>query len=229
MRICILDCETTGLDPEQGAVCIEVAAMAYDTKYGPVESFASLIRHDSNAAEHINRIPVGALVEAPEAARIWERVQEIWETCEAFVAHRAEFDRKFVTPGMKTISSHPGIDSAVWICTKVDVDWPGGHRGDHLVHLALAYGLGVASAHRAMTDVDHIARIFTRVAETNDLEALLRRAMRPKKRFVALVSYDMRQLAKDAGFFWDDKNREWYREMPPEDAAALSFRTVERP
>jgi DNA polymerase-3 subunit epsilon len=229
MRVLIVDTETTGLNPEAGAVCIEVAAMVYDTKHGPIESFASLIRCDHNEAERINRIPVGALVEAPEAARVWERVQEIWETCEAFVAHRAEFDRKFVTPGMKSISSHPGIDSAVWICTKVDVDWPGGHRGDHLVHLALAYGLGVASAHRAMTDVDHIARIFTRVAETNDLEALLRRAMRPKKRFVALVSYDQRGLAKNAGFFWSEARREWYREMPPEDAAALSFRVKESP
>jgi DNA polymerase-3 subunit epsilon len=237
MRLLIVDTETTGLSPEDGAVCIEVAAMVYDTKFGSIESFSSLIRHDSNAAEHINRIPVGALLVAPEADRVWERVQELWETCDTFCAHRAEFDRKFVTPGMRSVSSHPGIDTAAWICTKVDVDWPGGHRGDHLVHLALAYGLGVASAHRAMTDVDHIARIFTRIAESHDLEAMLVRAMRPKKKYIALVSYDMKQLAKDAGFMWNDysqpgHNKEyptksWYRAMPPEDAEALSFRVKE--
>lgn len=235
MRLLVTDVESGGLEVEDG--CIEVAAMVYDTRFGPVESFSSLIRAEKNGAEHINRIPIAALAEAPEAARVWERVEELWETCDALVAHRAEFDRKFITPGLKSVSSHPGIDGAVWVCTKVDVDWPGGHRGDSLVQLALAYGLGVASAHRAMTDVDHIARIFTRVAENHDLEAILRRAMRPKKKYIALVSYDMNQLAKDAGFMWNDyskpgHNKEyptksWYRAMPPQDAGALSFRVRE--
>ena len=38
MRVLITDTETTGLSPEDGAVCIEVAAMVYDTKFGPIES-----------------------------------------------------------------------------------------------------------------------------------------------------------------------------------------------
>ncbi len=221
MQVLITDTETTGLSRDDGAVCIEVAAMVYDTKYGPIESYASLIEHGSNAAEHINRIQVGALNLAMPKDNVWARIDAMIADyeIEAFVAHRAEFDQKF----FEIVTTIP------WICTKVDIDWPGGHRGDHLVHLALAYGLGVASAHRAMTDVDHIARIFTRVAETNDLEALLKRAMRPKKRFVALVAYDQRGLAKSAGFLWSETKREWYREMPPEDAEKLFFRVKESP
>lgn len=226
MRVLIVDTETTGLSPDDGAKCIEVAAMVYDTKHGPIESFSSLVFHDRNEAEHVNRIPVGALGGAPSSEYVFGLFESMAGSTEALVAHRAEFDKKFV-PDVKL----------PWICTKVDVDWPGGHRGDHLTHLALAYGLGVVSAHRAMTDVDTIARIFSRVAENHDLEALLRRALRPKKKFVAVISYEMRQLAKDAGFMWNDysqsghnkgfPNKSWYRAMPPEDAEALSFRVRE--
>lgn len=226
MRILITDTETTGLSPEEGAVCIEVAAMVYDTKWGPIESFSSLIFHDRNEAEKINRIPVGALMLAPSREYTFGLLEAMARTTEAVVAHRAEFDQKFV----------PNLEKP-WICTKTDIDWPGVGRGDHLVHLALAYGLGVASAHRAMTDVDHIARIFARVAEKYDLEALLRRGLRPKKKYIALISYEMNGLAKDAGFMWNDysrpghnkafPNKSWYRAMPPEDADALSFRVKE--
>lgn len=223
MKVCIVDTETTWLSPEDGAVCIEVAAMLYSVPHAcAIESYASLILSDvENPAEHVNRIPASLYQRNGETPSVvWGRVAALAGEADAIVAHRAEFDRKFI-PASAT-------HDKIFICTKVDVDWPGGHRGDHLVHLALAYGLGVASAHRAMTDVDHIARIFTRVAEKHDLEALLRRAMRPKKRFVALVSYDMKQLAKDAGFFWDDKRREWYRSMCPEDIGALTFHVEER-
>jgi DNA polymerase-3 subunit epsilon len=225
MRVLLIDTETTGLDPEQGAVCIEVAAMLYSVGHAcAIESYAALLFLDGpNPAEHVNRICPGLCHgqgETPSVA--WDRVSALAGRADAIVAHRAEFDRKFV-PEIGNMKGKP------WICTKTDVDWPGGHRGDHLVHLALAYGLGVASAHRAMTDVDTIARILTRVAETASLKDLLHRAMRPKRRFVALVSYDQRALAKNAGFFWDEKRREWYRVMPPEDAGLLAFRTEDRP
>jgi len=225
----IIDTETTGLDPKSDR-CIEVAVLLYDVKQAqPVASYASLIHADGNeaygmpvnAAEAINGIPGTMLADAPEADIVWRCVKWLIKPAQVVIAHRAEFDRQFV----------PDLERP-WICSKVDVRWPGQMRGDHLVQLALALGLGVASAHRAASDVDTLARILTRVAEKgHDLEALLLHALRPKVLYFAQVSYDDRQKAKDHGFMWDQAKygKNWYRFMPPEDTKELPFPVREVP
>lgn len=215
--VAILDTETTSLEPPPAGQAIEVAVMLYDVQIAqPVASFASLIRSGSNEAEHINGIPAAMLVDAREADEVWRAVRWVVEPAEALIAHRAEFDQQFV----------PDLEKP-WVCSKVDLEYPGRLRGDHLVQLALGLGLGVASAHRAMADVDTLARILTRLAEKGvDLEAMIVRGMRPKVLFYAMVSYEMRQVAKDHGFLWNEAKhgKNWYRHMPPEDAEALPFR-----
>jgi DNA polymerase-3 subunit epsilon len=223
-RALLIDTETTGLNPEVDKV-IEVGACLYDLELGcPIESYAALLRYESNsnAAEHVNRIPVAALDGAREARLVWQQLEMIGIAADVVAAHRASFDQPFV-------ESSGFIQGRTWVCTKTDFDWPGVGRGDHLVHLALAYGLGVASAHRAAADVDMMARILTRIHELgHSLPELFKRAARPKKRFVAMVSYEMRQTAKDAGFLWSPETKEWVRQMPSEDAEALPFRVVQR-
>lgn len=217
--VTLLDTETTSLSPETGR-CIEVAVCLYDIKLAtPIASFASLIGPGGdNPAQHVNGIKPELLAEAPSADIVWDQVKRFVVRADCLVAHRAEFDRKWCPDFGKP-----------WVCTKTDIAWIGDRRGDHLVQLALSLGLGVASAHRAMADVDTMARILTRCAEMGaDLEAMFVKALRPKKRFVAIVSYDDRQIAKDQGFLWDEKRREWYRMMSPEDTGALGFKTVER-
>ena len=184
------------------------------------------------------------------------------------VAHRAEFDQGFVQKSLDALESPDSYDvledwdpSKPWVCTKSDIEWPSKLRGDSLVQLAFGLGLGVASAHRAASDVDTMARCLTRAREvlreevrqicdliprkdergkytvgealdiepklkamydgsprirsllnpaprfrdgvSNLLEALFRRGMRPKVRVVAQVSFEQKDMAKEAGFFWD--------------------------
>ena len=218
----ILDTETTSLEPPPAGKTIEVAVMLYDVKRAqPVSSFASLIRADSNEAENVNGIPAAMLTEqARDPDEVWRCVKWLIAPADVIVAHRAEFDRQFC----------PDLGKP-WACSKTDIKWPGQMRGDSLVQLALKLGLGVASAHRAMADVDTLARILTRVVERGcDLEALLLHALRPKVLYYAQVSYEKRQLAKDNGFLWNEQlhGKNWYRYMPPEDTKDLPFpvRTV---
>jgi DNA polymerase-3 subunit epsilon len=209
----ILDTETTALDPAKGR-CIEVAVMLYDVKHAqPAASFASLIRgSETNEAEPINGIPGTMLPEAREADEVWRCVRWLLKPAQALLAHRAEFDRQFV----------PDL-GLPWVCSKSDVKW-GDRRGDHLVQLALSLGLGVASAHRAMADVDTLARILTRVAEKGqDLSQLLQHAMRPKKRFYSLAPFEERETVKAHGFLWSPEKKVWWRDMPSEDTATLPF------
>jgi DNA polymerase-3 subunit epsilon len=216
-RILILDTETTGLFPEFDHV-IEVAAILYSIEHATVlESFSSLAYAASNAAEKINHIPERALIGAPGSNEVWARVEMLAQGADAFVAHRASFDRGFTPEPLRSVLP--------WVCSKTDLQWPLQSRlSPSLVALALDHGLGVASAHRAMTDCDLLARLFTRARELGtDLVAMLQRGLRPKVEVVARVSYENRHLAKEQGFEWDDYRRVWVRMMPVEDAKALPF------
>jgi DNA polymerase-3 subunit epsilon len=225
--VAIVDTETTGLDEK--AECVEAGCILFDVLYGvPVRSYASLIQCSHNEAAHINRIQPGALADAPAAEMVWGSVARLCAKAEAFLAHRAEFDRRFVP--LSVTASVSG--QRPWICTKFDLDWPDAGGNPHLVHIALSLGLGVATAHRALADCDLIARSLARMKETgHDLDAFLMRGLRPKSMFIAEVSYDDRDKAKAAGFQWDNVTRQWMRRMAKEDAIALahsaSFRVTE--
>ena len=139
----------------------------------------------------------------------------------AFVAHNAQFDRKF----------YP-VDIAAklpWVCTMTDCEWPLSPLGSSCVNMALAHGVAVASAHRALTDCMLIANTMTRVAEMDyDLSKIIERAMRPKKLYAVKArdfSAERNALAKANGFMWVKPN--WVRNMAPEDVAALPFEVVQ--
>ena len=218
-RIAILDTETTGLSPETDQ-CIEVAVCLYDlVAAAPLASFSSLIRAESNAAFEVNRIPVDVLKEATPADVVWRRVALFAESADVFLAHRADFDRGFTPEPLR--SSRP------WVCSKFHVEWPEGKSGDHLLHLALAHGVGVVHAHRAHSDVDTLSRLLTRVAERVNLQELFALAMRPRKRYVSLAPYEQKDVVKAHGFSWLPERKAWEREMVPEDVGKLPFKVRE--
>lgn len=234
-RILILDTETSGTDATKDHI-VEVAAILYDLEHAcSVESWSSLVCAPSNAAESINRIPVGVLAELGEEFKLGEvmdnlRAAAAWAG--AIVAYSAEFDRAFVeiANGGPLLQERAfGEDEAPpipWVCAMNDLEWPkasGGGRS--LVALALGHDLGVSHAHRALTDCDLLARLFGRARELGaDLPSMLRRGLRPKVRVIARVSYAERDKAKAAGFQWDGKV--WARLMPAEDAASLPFPSI---
>lgn len=211
----VLDTETTSSEPPPAGDIVEVAVALYDLKHTQVvDCFSTLIRCSHNEAESVNGIPPAMLKNAPEPEKVWPRVFDRAEIADIVIAHNAEFDRQYV-PDLKK----------PWVCSCNDIEWPGQRIGGSLAGLALGLGLGVASAHRAMTDVDTLCRILSRVAEKHDLDALLRYGMRPKATFHALVSYNNRFIAKEHGFRWDGEKSVWWRRMAVEDARKLPFKT----
>jgi DNA polymerase-3 subunit epsilon len=251
MRVLLVDVETSGISWDEGARVIEVAAALFDTKYAAViESFSSLIRHHSNEAEPINGIPAVLLLEqGADPEQVWDRFLRLSVEAECFCAYNEAFDRGFVTRSLGTdaVIDHASIienwdPDKPWVDAMSDIPW-GVSGSKALTAVALGLGLGVASAHRAMVDVELMARCFARLHERLYLQHLegspqrhdgdflgpiFRLGMRPKVRVVAKVSYDARQAAKDAGFQWDAERREWWRMMAKEDIEGLPFRAVEK-
>ena len=217
--IACVDVETTGLLPETDRI-VEVGCVLWSVEHRCIIcAWSDLVVGDGNAAEAINRIPPAAL---PHGIEIDSAINLLHAhaMADALVSHRAEFDRSFLEAA--------GFRSQVpWICSKFDIEWPRSKVGDGLVPTALAHGVGVTRAHRALTDCLTLAYLFERVAESHDLGPLLERALRPKATFQALVSYDEREMAKSAGFQWDGAKKRWTRRMAAEDAGLLGFRTQE--
>lgn len=220
-RCVIVDTETTGLEPTTDQV-IELAAVLYSIEHRSILcAYSSLIpleEGETNPAEPVNRIPTAALAGPFNwfESGVWDAIEgAVLETADCIVAHNAEFDRSFL----------PAWSSLPWCCTKSDFRWPlATKENPSLINLALEHGIGVGSAHRALTDCLLIAQLFDRMHLFGcDLQEMFAHAMRPKAKFQAMVSYEDRELAKRAGFQWQAETKQWLRQMAIADAQALAF------
>lgn len=210
----IVDVETNGLDPQTCDV-IEIGLILYSVRLQTVLSQQSrLFWSGENGAYDVNRIPVEALqIQDPNVSPCdWflDRVR----SANVVVAHNAEFDSQWLPD--------PGVP---WLCTMTDFKWPRASReSGSLVNLALDHGIGVASAHRALTDCQLIAALFDRM---DDLPGMFAHAMRPARVWQAVVPFERKDLAKDAGFKWHPDAKVWLRRMADDDVASLPFQVRE--
>ena len=166
---------------------------------------------DSNIPAEITRLPQPL----SEAIKYFESLVRL---SDVIVAHNAEFDMKWFG-----LNKMPQIKKP-WICSMDDITWPADRQlktRPSVRDLALAYGVPVWNAHRALTDCIYLAEVFIRCSE---LEKLLIRALEPKVLLRAEISYEERHLAKNAGFRWNDPIKgAWSRKMSRRDMKKLEF------
>jgi len=217
----ILDTETSGLDPAAHA-CLEVGAILFDVASRSVLAQQSfLLPVDTNAAEPINRIPA-AVTRLPQP---WSEglrwFQHLAEAADVLVAHNAAFDRQWFGRGALPPLERP------WLCSMEDIRWPADRQlrsRPSVRDLALAYGVPVWAAHRALTDCIYLAEVFARC---DDLETLLIRGLEPRRLVRARVSFEERHQAKEAGFRWNDPIKgAWTRRLSERECSELTFPVV---
>lgn len=180
-----------------------------------IEVYSGLIKADSNEAEFVNAIDANLLKECANDPLPF--MKDIAMEADAYVAHNAVFDKSFMAPH--------GFDDKPWICTLEDFTWPIESPSKGLVPIALAHGVGVVAAHRAINDCLLIARLFERVEDSSErLMVALQRAKRPKYRYVSLAPFEMKDLVKSFNFRWDPDSKEWWRNMSQEDTVELPFK-----
>lgn len=210
----ILDTETTGLSPTTDSLC-EVGAVLFSVPHRAViQQVSFLLPIPSNPAQHINGISpaLSCLVDHDQA---WRLFLEMAFHADAFLAHNAEFDRQWIDPLLTA-----GLRTLPWICTCEGIRWPGLRLNPSLTDLALAYGVPVWAAHRALTDCTYLAQVLAR---DPDLELHLAQGLEPRRLVIARVSYDDREQAKAAGFRWDPQRREWSRRCSQSEIDGLPF------
>ena len=218
INLLILDTETTGLEPVS-AQCIEVGAVLFHVPTRSVLSQVSfLLPAAANPAQHVN----GIAAEVTRLSQPWQAGLQhflaLLAGADAVLAHNAAFDAKWFGLGPL-----PPIDKS-WICSMDDIEWPPERHlrpAPSVRDLALAYGVPVWAAHRALTDCTYLVQVLERCA---DLEDLLAAAMEPKLLYRANLPYAERHKAKQAGFRWNEPVRgAWSRRLSERQAQALAF------
>ena len=221
INLLILDTETTGLEPVS-AQCIEVGAVLFHVPSRSVLSQVSfLLPTAANPAEHVN----GIAAEVTRLSQPWQAGLQhflaLLAGADAVLAHNAAFDAKWFGLGQL-----PPIDKP-WICSMDDIEWPPERHlrpAPSVRDLALAYGVPVWAAHRALTDCIYLVQVLERCG---DLEGLLAAAMEPKLLYRANLPYAERHKAKQAGFRWNEPVRgAWSRRLSERQAQALAFEVL---
>lgn len=217
-RLLIIDTETTGLSPDTDQ-CIEVGAVLFHVPSRSVLSQVSfLLPCEHNAAEAVNGIPA----EVTRLDQPWQAslacFQAMVAAADALVAHNVNFDRQWFGRG-----ALPPLEKT-WICSMEDIRWPPDRQlrpTPSVRDLALAYGVPVWAAHRALTDCVYLAQVFERCP---DLEQLLHAACEPRHLYRAQISYADRHLAKQAGFRWNEPvTGAWSRRLSQRELEDLPF------
>lgn len=220
MNILIIDTETTGLDAD-AQIC-ELAATLYSISAdrGPIASASTLLPFGGeNKAESINRISEKLAAQSQTVSlRMIEAICYLANQADYAVAFGIEFDK----PYWQTIVSLP------WVCAQNDLSWGYPNSRFSLHALALWLGIGVSTIHRAGDDVRLLVECFNRVEDLEDRFArAIERAQSPWICLQANVSYDDRELAKQARFTWDASSKKWVKDIKECDqesfVAGLSF------
>lgn len=216
----ILDVETTGLEPPQAQLC-EIGAVLFSVPQRSIlQQLSFLLPVLSNEAQAINGIePRLTLQPAPinEAAAL---LRAMVRQADALVAHNASFDRLWIEVYLDT-AAHPELVKP-WICTCEGISWEGVRPNASLQALALAHGIPIWAAHRALTDCIYLAAILERAA---DLEGKLAEGLLPRRLVAADLPFQRKDEAKEAGFRWLPERKLWVRKLTDAQIEALPFST----
>jgi len=218
-KILILDTETTGLDENKDEV-IEIGCILFDVSFKCVLSQVSfLFPVNNNEAEYVN----GISAEVTNIDQPWQDglnfFLKLVDYSDLIVAHNVEFDRKWFGKGIL-----PKLEKN-WICSLEDINWSfqkSLKTRPSVTDLALSFSIPVWNLHRALSDCFYISEVFKKC---DNLEELLLKATEPRFLYKALVSYEERNLAKNAGFRWNTPvEGAWSKKLTAEEANNLEFK-----
>lgn len=223
MKILILDTETTDVLPDNGNIC-EVAVIHYSIEHGILNQLSLLLPVDKNPAQWVNKISPESTAQTHSSVTILglDLIAQMIKDSDAIVAHNAIFDKQWCEA---KLHSELGLNAGVkWICSLEDIQWPEDKKNNKsLIALAVAYGVPVVSAHRALTDCELLAKIFDKVRKRGKLKDLIATASIERFTYKAILSYDERSKAKEHGFRWIADKKHWVKKMSEDEANAITF------
>lgn len=216
IRLAIVDCETTGLDPERHKMIeFAVGTLSIDVGHGDVVDVTPPRSWLEDPAEDLS-VEIERLTHITSDLLIgkWfpeETILQAFEGVTMVVAHNARFDRAFVTKRFPALADLP------WACSMSEVDWPAlGYAGGRGIGALLtSAGFFLPDAHRAAADVWATTCLLAAAAPDGRAIAahLIDAARRPSERLYALrAPFECKEVLKSAGYRWSPERRAWWIE-----------------
>lgn len=215
----IIDCETTGLDPERHKLMeIAVGKLTIDLDHGDVTNVTRPVSWLEWPGELITP-EIEALTGITDALVAGEAfpdntIMAELAGCNLLVSHNAVFDRAFMVRRFSELG-HP------WACSAKEVDWAAhglaGARG--IGALLTAAGHFLPDAHRAAPDVWALTCLLARpgVDGRSVAATLVETARRPTARvFADRAPFEVKDSLKAADYRWSPGQRAWWLEGEPE-------------
>lgn len=214
MIIHFFDIEATGVDPES-AVPLEYAYMNYEIETGRVVKAGSfLIDAGHEIPETVYRltgIQEDMLLKhaKPASEAIFEAV-DLWAKADYLGAH---YGLMYDVPVMKRFAEKHGdeLPDKILIDTTMDLPIPDEAGQRNLAYLCGFYGIVNPCPHQAFGDVLATVQLFQKFE--GRIGDILDSAESPMILIEAKVEYEDRQLAKDAGFYWDKPGKAWLKRI----------------
>jgi len=141
-------------------------------------------------------------------ATCFPKLSEMFRQADYVVAHNGN---KFDKPRLEKFAENYGLDmySKPWIDTLTDVEYPKHCKSKNMTYLCGYHGFVNPFSHRALFDVAAMMKVLERYP----IERVIEVSKSPMIKLIAHVSFHNKQLAKDAGFYWDGEKKVWYKEI----------------
>lgn len=219
MLILGLDTETQGLDATKDRVT-EWGLVLWDSETKqPVRISGFLVKVPGGVSSEIEKLTgiTNAMLDAygVEPAAAMKAVQGMTAQAEMFCAHNKDFDKAFYEEECKRVNATPSTKP--WIDTMVDLPPAAYTLGKSSALKYMCCDLGFTyPAHRAVNDVLAMFELLGRY----DLGETMRRAQTPNVQVRAVVSFDLKHLAKERGYHWQPDKKLWVRDLKADEVDA---------
>ena len=229
------DSETTGLSVKSEYI-IEVGAAIYDTdKKQIMKTYSNFILWPSRPiipkeaydTHGIDQDMIEKWGSPPE--EVFSEIFRLADNCDYLVSHNGlGYDRPITEhnilrindPSKTLVKKFYGYK---WIDTLIDLPFTKKFKTKELEYLAHKHDYHMKGAHRALNDVQAMLYILS----CYDFELVRNIASTPYQTIEAKVSYEDREKAKQAGFYWNSDNKKWEKKQrkyfTDKDASQLSF------
>ncbi len=159
----VVDVETSGLKPSDGARVIEIAAVRINPAGQEIDSMSTLINpgNSNTGADWIHGISSQMIADAPKFDEIFNELARVMDGA-IFVAHHAKFDEGFVASEARhngiELNQMPGL-CTYWLSRRT-VTTTANHK---LGTLAEHFGITQEGAHSALDDARVVAKMLPKM------------------------------------------------------------------
>ena len=222
MLIAAIDVETSGLDFRTDKT-IEVGAVLWDTdRQAPVHFFNNFIKHENLELTAKTTKLTGidnALVDrwGFEPTNIASHIAWMLSQTNYALAFEADFDKGFIYRLLH--EQNYALPNLTWIDARYDPPFKDDKGKGNLTLVLAKHEILNYFPHRAFGDIISTCKMVSKY----NWENTIRRANTPTLEILANVSYQEKDLAKDAGFFWHPERKQWLIKMKEEDYSASGF------